>query len=157
QSHGSAQRHLGKDRDQDEQGAEANEEISDISRNMRILQSSDSIFYAWMLLIIVWTVSSWRLKRTAQAEAWGPRAVHMVTMILAYLLLFDRNLRLGPLSRRFLPDIPLTTIIGVLCTWIGVLFAIWARVHIGQYWSARVTLKEDHKLIATGPYAYVRH
>jgi protein-S-isoprenylcysteine O-methyltransferase Ste14 len=40
---------------------------------------------------------------------------------------------------------------------LGTAIAIWARYCLGEYWSARVTLKEDHKLIRTGPYAYVRH
>jgi protein-S-isoprenylcysteine O-methyltransferase Ste14 len=39
----------------------------------------------------------------------------------------------------------------------GIGTALWARYHLGQYWSARITLKEDHKLIRTGPYAYLRH
>jgi protein-S-isoprenylcysteine O-methyltransferase Ste14 len=34
---------------------------------------------------------------------------------------------------------------------------IWARVHLGQFWSARVTIKEGHELIQSGPYARVRH
>jgi hypothetical protein len=46
---------------------------------------------------------------------------------------------------------------GVALTWIGIAIALWARWHLGQYWSARVTIKEDHKLIRTGPYAYFRH
>ena len=42
-------------------------------------------------------------------------------------------------------------------TWVGIALALWARWHLGQYWSARVTLKEGHQLIRTGPYAYFRH
>jgi protein-S-isoprenylcysteine O-methyltransferase Ste14 len=34
---------------------------------------------------------------------------------------------------------------------------LWARFHLGQYWSARVTIKKDHQLIRTGPYARLRH
>lgn len=38
-------------------------------------------------------------------------------------------------------------------------FAIcwWARVHLGRMWSANITLKEEHRIIDTGPYAFVRH
>src|SRR5208282_2982414 len=39
----------------------------------------------------------------------------------------------------------------------GLLFAVWARVHLGRNWSRSVTIKQDHELIATGPYAVVRH
>jgi protein-S-isoprenylcysteine O-methyltransferase Ste14 len=42
-------------------------------------------------------------------------------------------------------------------TFAGVAFAIWARLHIGRNWSGTVTIKADHKLIRTGPYAIVRH
>ena len=39
----------------------------------------------------------------------------------------------------------------------GIGLAIWARYHLAEYWSARVTIKEDHQLIRTGPYAHLRH
>ncbi len=40
---------------------------------------------------------------------------------------------------------------------VGLSFATWARLHLGKYWSGRITLKVDHRLIQTGPYAWVRH
>jgi protein-S-isoprenylcysteine O-methyltransferase Ste14 len=46
---------------------------------------------------------------------------------------------------------------GVALTSIGVAIAIWARRTIGEYWSARVTLKEGHQIIRSGPYQFVRH
>jgi protein-S-isoprenylcysteine O-methyltransferase Ste14 len=36
-------------------------------------------------------------------------------------------------------------------------FCWWARVHLGRLWSGYVTLKEDHRIVDTGPYALVRH
>ena len=39
----------------------------------------------------------------------------------------------------------------------GLLFAVWAREHLGRNWSRSVTIKEDHELITSGPYAVVRH
>ena len=39
----------------------------------------------------------------------------------------------------------------------GVMFAIWARVALGRNWSGTVTVKQNHELIRTGPYALVRH
>lgn len=40
---------------------------------------------------------------------------------------------------------------------IGFLFSWWARVHLGALWSGRITTKEEHRVIDTGPYAIVRH
>ena len=39
----------------------------------------------------------------------------------------------------------------------GLGFAVWAREHLGTNWSRSVTIKQDHQLIVTGPYAVVRH
>jgi protein-S-isoprenylcysteine O-methyltransferase Ste14 len=36
-------------------------------------------------------------------------------------------------------------------------FCWWARVHLGKMWSGFVTLKEDHRIVDTGPYGLVRH
>ena len=40
---------------------------------------------------------------------------------------------------------------------IGLLFAVWARIHLGRNWSGSVTIKQEHELITSGPYAIVRH
>jgi protein-S-isoprenylcysteine O-methyltransferase Ste14 len=39
----------------------------------------------------------------------------------------------------------------------GAGFAIWARAYLGRNWSAIVTIKEDHRMVRSGPYALVRH
>jgi protein-S-isoprenylcysteine O-methyltransferase Ste14 len=38
-----------------------------------------------------------------------------------------------------------------------VAFAIWARRHIGRNWSGQITIRQEHELIRTGPYARIRH
>ena len=47
------------------------------------------------------------------------------------------------------------TLVGL--TVAGFAFCWWARLHLGRLWSGFVTLKEDHKIIDTGPYGLVRH
>jgi protein-S-isoprenylcysteine O-methyltransferase Ste14 len=47
------------------------------------------------------------------------------------------------------------TLVGL--TVAGFAFCWWARLHLGRLWSGLVTLKEDHKIIDTGPYGLVRH
>jgi protein-S-isoprenylcysteine O-methyltransferase Ste14 len=39
----------------------------------------------------------------------------------------------------------------------GFSISVWARLALGGNWSGVVTLKENHQLIQTGPYALVRH
>ena len=42
-------------------------------------------------------------------------------------------------------------------TFLGILFAWWARIHLGRLWSGAVTRKEGHRVVDTGPYGIVRH
>lgn len=39
----------------------------------------------------------------------------------------------------------------------GFLFTWWARLHLGKLWSGRITRKEGHHVVDTGPYKIVRH
>jgi len=63
----------------------------------------------------------------------------------------------GPLLRRFLSDNVGVRLIGIIIMFLGLGFAVWARIHLGQYWSVRASIKADHKLIQAGPYKVVRH
>ena len=47
--------------------------------------------------------------------------------------------------------------IGAAVATAGLAFSVWARVHLGKFWSGNVTLKPGHRLIRSGPYALVRH
>jgi protein-S-isoprenylcysteine O-methyltransferase Ste14 len=40
---------------------------------------------------------------------------------------------------------------------VGFGFAWWARLHLGELWSAQITAKENHHVVDSGPYAIVRH
>jgi len=63
----------------------------------------------------------------------------------------------GLLIVRVIPATVLTGRAGILITTAGFLFATWARVHLGKYWSSMVTIKSGHHLIRTGPYRIVRN
>jgi protein-S-isoprenylcysteine O-methyltransferase Ste14 len=43
-----------------------------------------------------------------------------------------------------------------VCVW-GLWICIWARRTLAGNWSSSVTFKQDHELIRTGPYRFVRH
>lgn len=111
----------------------------------------------WYGFAAYWVITALRVKRTKAREKSLDRLITVVVVVCAYLLLFDRRISFGPLERRFLPLDLWIVYLGIAVTFVGAGIAIWARYCIGEYWSARVTLKEGHQLIRTGPYAYVRH
>src|SRR5690349_37810 len=113
--------------------------------------------FAWYVFLAYWAISWLRVKPTKARERSLDRLATLVVVVLAYNLLFAEWMRIGPLRLRFIPQEAWIGWTGIALTWLGVATAIWARYCLGVYWSARVTLKEGHQLIRTGPYAFVRH
>ena len=111
----------------------------------------------WLVFLLYWGLAALRVRPTKRSESPLSRLRYSVVWILAAFLLFSNRLRWGPLSWRFLPTGPAVYFAGVGLTMMGLGFAIWARYHLGPYWSGAVTIKQDHRLIRTGPYALVRH
>ena len=78
-------------------------------------------------------------------------------MVITFTLLFSERTAVGPLGRRFVPASAAIAYVGFIVTLAGLGVALWARRHLGQYWSDMVSLKLDHQLIRSGPYATMRH
>lgn len=112
---------------------------------------------AWLVFLAYWLVSAFRLKKVKQREPRGERLVQIVFMVTAWFLVFNDAVGQGWLGTRFLPISEPIAITGFALSAVGVAFAIWARWHLGENWSATVTLKEGHELIRSGPYRHVRH
>ena len=98
-----------------------------------------------------------RVQRTARAEAGASRLVHVGLLALAFALTLTGYLRLGPLAVRWVPFSPWLYAAGVAIAAAGMAFATWARLHLGAYWSGRVAIKAEHRLVRSGPYRLVRH
>ena len=124
---------------------------------MKFLTLSNLELAPWYALLIYWALSALRLKRIKVSEDPAGRLWHIGIMVLTFMLLYSERFAFGPLGWRFVPERPLAWAPGILLTYVGAGLAIWARYSLGQYWSGRVTLKEDHQLIRFGPYAYIRH
>lgn len=111
----------------------------------------------WGAWAVYWFVSARHVKQTRREESPLSRAGHLVPLGIAAWMLWAPALPQHFLEARFLPDVPATYWTGVVVTALGLLFAIWARNVLGRNWSGTVTLKQDHELIRSGPYRYVRH
>ncbi|HEY2071189.1 MAG TPA: isoprenylcysteine carboxylmethyltransferase family protein [Rhizomicrobium sp.] len=128
-----------------------------------------AIYLPWDAWVLSWTAAALWTARTVKRPALS--ANEIVYRIFAFggfgILLFFQSqnsddFRAGlhthnPLVQRYwaLPvDVGWAMV--ALCAF-GFLFAWWARIHLGRLWSGRITRKEGHKVIDTGPYALVRH
>ena len=111
----------------------------------------------WIAFGAYWAISALKTRKTIHRESFASRSGVLFLEIVGFFMLFSRAAKIGVLGQRVVPQTYIAAIAGVALTWIGIAIALWARWHLGQYWSARVTLKEDHKLIRSGPYAHFRH
>jgi protein-S-isoprenylcysteine O-methyltransferase Ste14 len=111
----------------------------------------------WIVFVAYWAVGALKTHRTVSQESFVSRFGILLLEVVGFVLVFSEVADFGFLGRRIFEQTDTVATIGVVLTWIGIAIALWARWHLGQYWSARITLKEDHKLISSGPYTCFRH
>lgn len=108
----------------------------------------------WALFGAWWLVRAFSTARTARTEPPRQRVAVVALAGAGALLLVAPP---AALCRRLWPT-PTALLVAALALEVaGVTFAIVAREHLGALWSGRVTLKEDHRIVQSGPYRWVRH
>jgi protein-S-isoprenylcysteine O-methyltransferase Ste14 len=113
-----------------------------------------AIWIAWMTC---WLVAAFGTKRTVRRESIGLRLVYMGPILAGVILFVGFHSAMRPLMAQIYPHSVFVFWAGAAVTLCGFAFTIWARATLGRNWSGRVTLKENHELIQSGPYALVRH
>ena len=111
----------------------------------------------WMVWLLYWIASAWGVRRNERGETAGQRLQTALVLAFGAFLIFGRATPLGPLNDRFVANSFDLRAVALILVIAGLGFSAWARVHLGKFWSSRVTLKEGHQLIQSGPYARVRH
>lgn len=111
----------------------------------------------WIAFMIYWRIAAVGTKATRRLEALPLRVLRVVLWAVALAILMIQSLPLAWLYRQLYPPDLAWFWLGVGITLAGLLFAVWARLHLGSNWSRSVTLKQGHELITSGPYAMVRH
>lgn len=111
----------------------------------------------WYALALVWAVGWLRVKSAKASEPITARLFQITLVGFGFALLFSKSLAFGRLAIRMFPPAPILDWTGVALTFVGSILAIWARLLLGQNWSATVSLKTGHQLVRSGPYAYIRH
>ena len=121
-----------------------------------IVQPNEAFQAIWIGWVVSWVAASlWSgrtEKRAATRETWIYRIVIFAGAIL-----------IAPWTAQVLGERPIWqagyygayALVGVML--MGLALTWWARIHLGCLWSSAITRKEKHRLVETGPYAFVRH
>ena len=105
----------------------------------------------WLIFLLYWATSAREMKKIAHQEApW--RGLSILIIFVALLFLQEYVFHFD-----FIPHTAMIEVMGVIFCDLGIAFAIWARRHLGKSWNARPSIQEEHELVTTGPYRFVRH
>ena len=118
---------------------------------------SDLVNVIWVALEIVWCVGALRSSPVARRQSIGSRMTHALPLVVCGVMLIPTISAVGPMAWRFTPDTALVGWTGATITAIGLGLSIAARLVLGRNWSVWVTVKKEHRLIRSGPYAVVGH
>ena len=111
----------------------------------------------WISFFVYWQIKAARTKTTQRLEPAASRILRLFIFLIAIALLVIPRIPLRLLYLQVWPVGFWPFWLGAAVTIAGLLFAVWARGYLGSNWSRSVTIKQDHELITTGPYAMVRH
>jgi protein-S-isoprenylcysteine O-methyltransferase Ste14 len=114
----------------------------------------------WIAFLLYWQIikaASTKTKTTQRLEPAASRILRAVAFLLVIVLLATPRIPLPWLYHPLWPSGIWPFAVGAAVTVAGLLFAVWARQHLGSNWSRSVAIKQGHELITTGPYALVRH
>ena len=120
----------------------------------RLLQAA---VVPWIALIVVWVVGALRTKRTIQSQSSASQLLYTAILIAGVYLIFAKQSGIPWLDHQLYPVTVPIALVGLFAVLMGVAFSVWARLMLGGNWSNRVTVKENHTLVRTGPYRIVRH
>lgn len=122
-----------------------------------VIISTNEIFeLIWIAWLVSWVAASFWSRRIKKRDATCQTWTYRVAIIAGSILL-------APWTAQAFAEKPLWEVdyagayalAGVMLA--GISLTWWARTHLGRLWSSAITLKEGHRVINTGPYAYVRH
>ena len=105
----------------------------------------------WAAFWLGWFVAARSTKRGR--HPWSREAlIRVIVVAVAFVAA-----RLGAFHGHLTHTGALRSGVGLALFAIGLLFAVWARVHIGRNWGTPMTQKQDPELVTSGPYHLVRH
>jgi len=111
----------------------------------------------WIAFVLYWQIKAAGTKTTQRLEPAASRILRTLALLIVTVHLSTTRIPLPWLYRQLWPSGLWPFWVGAALTVVGLLFAVWARQHLGSNWSRSVTIKQGHELITTGPYALVRH
>jgi protein-S-isoprenylcysteine O-methyltransferase Ste14 len=105
----------------------------------------------WGAFWLYWLIAAFSMKRGRYS--WSSDLRIRIPLLVAVVVL----VHLGAFRTRGNTSDPLRAGIGLALFAMGLVFAVWARLHIGRNWGTPMSRKAEPELVTSGPYHLVRH
>jgi protein-S-isoprenylcysteine O-methyltransferase Ste14 len=115
------------------------------------------VWLLWLGWAAYWLVAARHSAANRRVESWRTGFSYRIPLLFGIVLLASPRRSPTSVVYHLWPSTALTMAVGILLIATGLGIAVWARHYLGKYWSGRITLKVDHRLIQSGPYGWVRH
>lgn len=121
-----------------------------------IFRPNETFEVIWIGWLTSWVAASFWSGRTAKrATTWETWAYRVAIFAGALLIAPWTAPALGEKQIWEVGSTGAYALVGIMLA--GLLLTWLARIHLGRLWSSAITRKEKHRVIDTGPYAFVRH
>jgi protein-S-isoprenylcysteine O-methyltransferase Ste14 len=121
------------------------------------------IICCWVIFGLYWFISSSSVKSTQETRGWLAGNWHGIWLLIGGLLLSNLpflakvGVSISSLTILLIPSSIVINVVIIVFAVTGLIVALIARRTLAGNWSRAVAFKEDHELITTGLYHYVRH
>ncbi len=117
-----------------------------------------AVFYGYWAFSILYDAFSGKLKKVEKSPMPALQVAERMLLLAALFLVIMRfGQQYYPLGAIAIQASVFSPYSGIAIAILGILFAIWARIHLGGNWSPQAEMKRGQTITRTGPYAIVRH
>jgi protein-S-isoprenylcysteine O-methyltransferase Ste14 len=121
------------------------------------------IICCWVIFGLYWFISASSVKSTQETRGWLAGNWHGIFLLIGGLFLSNLpflakvGVSISSLTILLIPSSIVINVVIIVFAVTGLIVALIARRTLAGNWSRAVAFKEDHELITTGLYHYVRH
>jgi protein-S-isoprenylcysteine O-methyltransferase Ste14 len=122
-----------------------------------MIHSRQAVGWMWVLWYFYWMAAAAGPGKTTVKRESLSSVIRQRLLLLAGYVLLVAPVRVFGLAEPWVRPSVGTGRAGIWVCLLGLGFSVWARRALGDNWSSTAAVKENHQLVQTGPYAFVRH
>jgi protein-S-isoprenylcysteine O-methyltransferase Ste14 len=121
-----------------------------------IVKPNEAFEVIWIVWLASWMVASFWSSRTEKRAVTRETWIYQATIFIGAVLMIPWAAQV--IGERRIWEVGNDVAYGLIAVMLLGLFLTWlARIHLGRLWSSEITRKVRHRVVDTGPYAFVRH